>query len=193
MSVYYYFQKHLKTLNVLPDNITGSTVYLVNEIMERTSSSRLFFTGVGKNGHVSQMAASTFNSIGISSGFLDPQHAIHGDLGQLCPDDLLIALSKSGETPELLALLTHTHKRMQNTVLIHAHPQNSALALVDKSIYIPVKHEADDLSMIPTTSLVAFLIFLQSVACEIANRQGLTSQTFVFNHPGGTIGKTYSK
>lgn len=193
MSVDYYFQKHQRIIESARPGIQGNLTQLVNRILERDSLNRMFFTGVGKNAHVAHLAASTFNSLGIPSGVLDTQHAMHGDLGQVCGGDLVIALSKSGETQELLDLLTQLRARQQYTILIHSNPRNAALALVDQSILIPVKHEADDHSIVPTASLVAFLIFLQSVACEVAQRLNLGISDFVFNHPGGSIGKTYYK
>ena len=87
-------------------------IHLTNIICE--CSRNVFFTGIGKNGHVMEKASSTFNSMGIETYFINPVDAVHGDMGKINKDDLIIALSKSGNTDELINFLNHVSKKTKN-------------------------------------------------------------------------------
>lgn len=150
---------------------------------------KIFFTGVGKNGHVAAKATSTFCSIGVSCFFLNPVDSVHGDMGVVGDKDLIIAVSKSGNTEELLTFLHNVNRKNCKIVSIHSNDDNLSMQYSDLDINLYVDREADHLNIIPTSSIAIFTIFLQSIACEISKRKQLTKEQFVFNHPGGSIGK----
>ena len=145
---------------------------------------------MGKNGHVAAKATSTFSSIGVSCFFIDPVDSVHGDMGVINEEDILIAVSKSGNTEELIHFLKHVEHKNCKIVSIHSNPKNKSLDYSSLDIDLRVSKEADHLDIVPTCSIAVFTIFLQSVACEISERKQLTLEQFVKNHPGGSIGQT---
>jgi len=110
-------------------------------------------------------------------------------MGVIGRDDVLVAVSKSGNTDELLNFLHYVKRKDCKIVSIHSNPGNKASEYSFMDINLHVDREADHLNIVPTSSIAIFTIFLQSVACEISNRKQLTMEQFVFNHPGGSIGK----
>lgn len=188
MSVIDYFHKHQQALQFAVHNVTESDLARIADLIQHNTG-KLFFTGIGKNGHVAAKAASTFCSIGYAAHFVNPVDAMHGDLGAISAGDLIIAVSKSGQTSELLSFLHQAYRKQARLVMIHSN-KHFNLDQVHHHLYLPVESECDDLNLIPTASIVVFTAFLQSVACELAHRQNLTVSQFVFNHPGGTIGKS---
>ena len=151
---------------------------------------KIFFTGVGKNGHVAAKATSTFSSIGLPCFFINPVDSVHGDMGVINKGDILVAITKSGNTEELIHFLKHVEHKKCKIVSIHSNPKNKSLDYSSLDIDLRVSKEADHLNIVPTCSIAVFTIFLQSVACEISERKQLTLEQFVKNHPGGSIGQT---
>lgn len=188
MSVKDFFKKHLDSISVSYNSLdTGKTDMLV-ELLTRCTG-KIFFTGIGKNGHVAAKAASTFSSIGLPCFFLNPVDSVHGDMGVITSQDVLISVSKSGNTEELINFLQCVNRKDCKLVTIHSNPGNKSSEYSFLDIDLHVDCEADHLNVVPTSSIAIFTIFLQSVACEISKRRGLTLKEFVFNHPGGSIGK----
>ena len=116
--------------------------------------------------------------------------SVHGDMGVINSKDLIIAVSKSGNTEELVNFLHHVHPKECTVVSIHSNPGNKSLVYSNLNINLHIEREAGHLNIVPTSSIAVFTIFLQSVACEISKRKELTLRQFVENHPGGSIGKT---
>lgn len=154
-----------------------------------SSDRRIFFSGVGKNGHVASKAASTFNSIGLKVTYIDPVDAVHGDLGMISDGDMVVAISKSGSTEELIRFLEHCSRRTSDVWLLHSKRGNESLRYARNEVYLEIDSEADHLNLVPTSSIAAYVIFMQAVACEIASRKGLDLAGFLKNHPGGSIGR----
>lgn len=184
----HFIQKHIQDINESFKNLDINQINLLEDLIVKNKG-RVFFTGVGKNGHVMAKASSTFNSMGIPTDFINPVDAVHGDLGKIKSDDLIIALSKSGNTDELINFLSKVLKKTKNTFLIHSNEKNESLNFVKNSLYIPVNGESDHLNVIPTSSIVIYTIIMQSISCNIANKNKLQISDFVINHPGGTLGK----
>lgn len=187
MSVVDYFQKHQQALNYTATHIDfGVVTKLVDQIQHNRC--HLFFTGVGKNGHVAAKSASTFCSIGWPAHYINPVDAMHGDMALIEPNDLVIAISKSGTTEELTRFLSHVSARSAHIVMIHSNAELTPTVVCD-SVYVPIQTECDHNHIVPTASILVFTALLQSIACELASRSQLTVQDFVHNHPGGTIGQ----
>lgn len=191
MTVENFYQTHVSAiLKSLEKLETSKTEKLVDILLN--CSGKIFFTGIGKNGHVAAKAASTFSSIGLSCFFINPVDSVHGDMGVINKDDILISVSKSGNTDELVNFLHHVEHKKCKIVSLHSNIGNKTLRYSYMDINLYVEQEADHLNIVPTCSIAIFTIFLQSVACEISSRKNLTIQQFVKNHPGGSIGKILS-
>jgi len=150
----------------------------------------LVFTGIGQNGSLAEKIAMTYNSLSIRSMSLDATAALHGTMGLLRQDDILIPLSRSGNTSELITFL-HACRRIgfDRILAVHGNPKSEMVALAKWSLEVPVPYEADHLNLAPTVSSVCFLAVLQALAVDIASLRGLTHEQFVKTHPGGTLGK----
>lgn len=149
----------------------------------------IFLSGVGKSGHIAQKIATTFVSTGTKAMFLSPAHALHGDIGIVAPGDLFLALSKSGESQELLDLLPHIQRKEAFTIALVSEP-NSRLANVSHlSMILPVEKELCPFDLAPTTSTAVQLIFGDCLAIALMRAKGLTVDDFAMNHPGGFLGR----
>lgn len=157
--------------------------------MVRRCRGLLIFTGIGQNLLLAGKAASTFCSLSLRAVSVDPVAALHGGMGLFRPDDLLILISKSGETPELLRFLAACRQiDYSNTLGIHSAPGSTLASNCRHSVYLPMVNEADHLDLAPTASSLCLLGFLQSLAVELASEAGLSALAFRRTHPGGTIG-----
>lgn len=150
-----------------------------------------YFTGIGKNGFVAAKVASTFNSLGIRSLFIDPVNTLHGDMNIFEPQDLVFTISKSGETEELLTFVRALRNMNFDNIISVVSNQNSSLAKIAKHvIVIPINVEGDHLNMAPVASSIAYIAVLQAIAVELSSKKDFTKNDFVKGHPGGTLGKT---
>ena len=149
-----------------------------------------YFTGIGKNGFVAAKVASTFNSLGIRSMFVDPVNTLHGDMDIFSSKDILYILSKSGETEELIRFVKALIKNdFNNIITVTSTKQSSLQSLSKYTLYIPVETEGDHLEMAPVASSVVYMAVLQSLGVELSSKRGFTRKDFVRCHPGGTLGK----
>jgi len=153
---------------------------------------RVVVTGMGKSGIIAQKIAATLSSTGSPAFFLHPAEAVHGDLGVLMPGDLVIALSASGETEEILRLLA-TLKRKGDALISFCCRLDSTLALAsDVVLDVSVEREACGLSergLAPTASTTAMLALGDALAIAVSLRKGFRAEDFADLHPGGKLGK----
>lgn len=188
MSFINFYQSHIESIKKSLDNLNLKDVEnLIDTII--SCEGKIIFTGIGKNGHVAAKSTSTFCSIGVHAFFLNPVDSVHGDMGVVSDKDVIISVSKSGNTEELLVFLKNVRRKKCKIISIHSNNNNQSLQYSDHDVNLHVDREADDLNIVPTSSIAIFTVFLQSVACEISRRKELTLEEFVFNHPGGSIGK----
>ena len=166
----------------------GEAADAINELTLKNGV--VYFTGVGKNGHVASMAASTFASLGIRCIFLNPVDAVHGDMGVISPNDLVFAISKSGKTSELLNFLDCLKNSKPDTkvIFLSAEKELEISNPNTKFIYCPCSYEML-FDIVPTTSLLNFLLVLQTIALLISSKRNLELKDFKMNHPGGEIGQ----
>jgi arabinose-5-phosphate isomerase len=149
---------------------------------------RLVVAGMGKSGLVGQKISATFSSTGTPSFFLHPAEALHGDLGRLVPNDVLMALSYSGETEELLRLLD-TVKRLAVPLIVLTGMPASTLALAsDVVIDVSISEEACPLGLAPTASTTAMLAVGDALAMALLERRGFKEEDYAALHPGGGLG-----
>lgn len=154
---------------------------------------RVVVTGMGKSGIIAQKIAATLSSTGSPALFLHPAEAVHGDLGVLMPGDVVIALSASGETEEILRLLA-TLKRKGDALITFCCNLNSTLAAAsDVALDCGVEREACGLNLAPTASTTAMLALGDALAIAVSLRKGFKAEDFAELHPGGKLGKQLAK
>jgi len=154
---------------------------------------RVVVTGMGKSGIIAQKIAATLSSTGSPALFLHPAEAVHGDLGVLMPGDVVVALSASGETEEILRLLA-TLKRKGDALVSFSCNLNSTLAEAsDVALDCSVEREACGLNLAPTASTTAMLALGDALAIAVSLRKGFRAEDFAELHPGGKLGKQLAK
>lgn len=146
-------------------------------------------SGLGKNVPVCDKFVGLMHSLGLKSGFMNTNTAVHGDIGMVCEGDLVILLSKSGKTQETVYLY-ELLKRRKCIVWLLTFSEESPLAKeLDTTLVINMEHEGDLWNIVPTNSTLLNLIVLQNLGLELAERKGITLAQFKENHPGGHIGE----
>lgn len=157
------------------------------------SNGRVVVTGMGKSGIIAQKIAATLSSTGSPALFLHPAEAVHGDVGVLMPGDVVIALSASGETEEILRLLA-TLKRKGDALISFCCNLRSTLALAsDVALDCGIEREACGLNLAPTASTTAMLALGDALAIAVSLRKGFRAEDFAELHPGGKLGKRLAK
>jgi len=152
-------------------------------------SGKVVVSGMGKSGHVGNKMAATFSSTGTPSFFMHPGEANHGDFGMLSSNDVVIAISNSGETSEILSLLPSIKRIQVPIIAITNKPESSLAKFADVVLPLGVKQEACSLGLAPTTSTTATLVLGDALAIALLDAKGFTAQDFAFSHPGGALGK----
>jgi arabinose-5-phosphate isomerase len=150
---------------------------------------RVVVVGIGKSGHIAGKLASTLASTGTPAFFVHPGEASHGDLGMITPSDLVIAISNSGETPEILTILPII-KRMEVGLIALVGDMDSTLARkANVALPTSVEQEACPHNLAPTASTTAALAMSDALSVAVLQSRGFTSQDFARSHPGGVLGK----
>jgi arabinose-5-phosphate isomerase len=162
------------------------------EAVEETRG-RLCVTGIGKSGLIGQKIAATLASTGTPAYFLHAGEASHGDLGMLMPGDVVLALSYSGETPEVVRLLEFANKRSIRTIAFVGVPGSSVARAAEVCISVAIPLEACPLNLAPTASTAAMLAMGDALAVSISVHQGFREEDFAALHPGGSLGRKFLK
>src|SRR5579872_951172 len=150
---------------------------------------RVVVTGMGKSGHIARKVASTLASTGTPAFFLHPAEAGHGDLGMITRTDVVVAISNSGETPELVLLLPHL-KRLAVPLIVLVGKVDSTLGRASSvAVDVSVPEEACPLNLAPTASTTATLAMGDALAVSVLEARGFTKQDFARSHPGGSLGR----
>ena len=150
---------------------------------------RVVVTGMGKSGHIANKIAATLASTGTPAFFVHPGEASHGDLGMITPKDLVLAISNSGETSEVLSILPII-KRMGVPLIGLASAPDSTLAnLSDSYINVPIEQEACPMNLAPTASTTATLAVGDALAIAVLNARDFDERDFARSHPGGSLGR----
>lgn len=153
---------------------------------------RIIVTGIGKSGIIAKKFVATMASTGTPSFFIHPVEAIHGDLGMITEDDILILISNSGESPELAQVIEYCKRYGIHMVGICRNPNSSLVKACDKNIVLPNIAEASALPA-PTTSTTMTLAICDAIAVVLSERKGFTHADFKVFHPGGSIGAQLQK
>jgi arabinose-5-phosphate isomerase len=150
---------------------------------------RVVVTGMGKSGHVAGKIAATLASTGTPAFFLHPAEAGHGDLGMITRTDVVLALSNSGETPELVLLLPHLKRLGVPLVVLVGKSESTLARAASVSLDVSVAEEACPLNLAPTASTTATLAMGDALAVAVLEARGFTRQDFARSHPGGALGR----
>ena len=150
---------------------------------------RVVVTGLGKSGLIGQKISATLASTGTPSLFLHPVEALHGDLGRIVKGDVVLAVSYSGESPELLALVPAIKRLGVPLVSLTGNPRSSLASASDAALDVGVSKEACPLGLAPTASTTAALAMGDALSMALLERRGFTVEDFAVLHPGGQIGK----
>ncbi|WP_250325044.1 KpsF/GutQ family sugar-phosphate isomerase [Campylobacter lari] len=181
------FEIESKTILDLCDNLDENFSKTIDLIL--SIKGRCVISGMGKSGHIGAKIAATLASTGTPSFFMHPGEALHGDLGMITSEDVLLAISNSGETEEVLKLIPVIKKR-KIPLIVMAGNQNSTLAKqADIFINIAVKKEACPLQLAPTSSTTATLAMGDAIAVALMRARKFRPDDFALFHPGGSLGR----
>lgn len=156
--------------------------------MIQASGGRVVVSGMGKSGHVGRKIAATLASTGTPAHFVHPAEASHGDLGMVQPEDVVIALSWSGETAELAALVAHTRRFRVGLIGITANADSALGREADVTLLLPKAQEACPNGLAPTTSTTMQIALGDALAVALLEARGFSRQDFFVYHPGGKLG-----
>ncbi|WP_417014414.1 KpsF/GutQ family sugar-phosphate isomerase [Alistipes sp.] len=153
------------------------------------SSGKLIITGMGKSGLIGRKMAATFASTGTPSFYLHPGEAFHGDLGMISKEDIVLAISYSGETDEVLKIVPFIHSNGNRLISMTGNPQSTLAVHSDIHLDVAVDHEACILHLAPTTSTTAQIAMGDAMAIALMKMRNFTSCDFARLHPGGSLGR----
>ncbi|MBR2637462.1 MAG: KpsF/GutQ family sugar-phosphate isomerase [Bacteroidaceae bacterium] len=181
------FQDEAKAiLNLIP-KLDDNFVKAIDLIIE--SNGKLIVTGVGKSGHIGAKIASTLASTGTPSFFVNPLDAFHGDLGMFTSGDVVLAISNSGQTDELLRFIPLLTERKIPIISMSGNPASLLAKYSDCHLNVSVDHEACPLNLAPTSSTTATLAMGDAIACALMTVRKFKASDFAQFHPGGALGR----
>ncbi len=163
-------------------------VKLVKTIYDLEDNGKVILTGIGKSGFIAKKIAATLSSTGTLSIFLHPAEGIHGDLGILTKRDIVIAISKSGETSEIVSLLPSIKRIGARLASFVGNDQSTLAKESEFVIYAGVKKEACSLNLAPTASTTVALVIGDALSSTLLKLRGFTRENFALFHPGGSLG-----
>lgn len=176
----------IDTIIKLRDSLDGSLSRAL-DIMQNAKG-RIILTGMGKSGHIGKKIAASLASTGTPSFFVHPAEASHGDLGMITEDDVVIAISNSGESRELVDILNYCKRFGISLIAITKNPESSLGKAGDVVLLLPNNGEACPLGLAPTNSTTATLVLGDILTAGLIQRKGFTKSDFNQRHPGGKLG-----
>ena len=169
------------------DSLNGDFIRAVEMILDCTG--KIILTGMGKSGIIAKKIAATLSSTGTPSFFLDSGEAFHGDLGMISKDDIIIAISYSGETDEVLKIVPFIHENGNRLISITGNNKSALAKHSDINLDVEVEREACILHLAPTSSTTAQLALGDALACALMKMRNFSAQDFARLHPGGSLGR----
>jgi arabinose-5-phosphate isomerase len=176
-----------EALTVLAETLDERFEQMVDRL--RAAQGRVVVTGMGKSGHVARKIAATFASTGTPALYVHPGEASHGDLGMITTDDVVLALSNSGETPELADIVAYTRRFSIPLLAIVGRSDSSLAETADLALVLPSRPEACPMGLAPTTSTTMAMALGDALAVALLERRGFGANDFGVLHPGGKLGK----
>ncbi|AGF58316.1 arabinose-5-phosphate isomerase [Clostridium saccharoperbutylacetonicum] len=185
-----YFEDLLKIISKSLDSVDEESFNrLVDESVNTLrSGKKIIVSGLGKNVPICEKFVGTMSSLGLNSCFLHTNSAIHGDIGVVHKDDLVIVLTKSGETSESVYLVKHLKMKDARLWLLSFCKKSTLTSMIEDIVILDLENEGDMWNIMPNNSTTLNLIILQALAMHIAMRMEIKLEDFKENHPGGHIG-----
>ena len=177
----------IKALEDLANAVDESFEKAVEAIL--ATKGKVIVTGMGKSGHIGNKIAATMSSTGTTTVFMHPSEALHGDLGMVESSDILLMLSKSGESDEMIALIPSLKKIGCSYIAITANPESTMAKNADLVLLTPIEKEACALNLAPTCSTTSALVLGDALAVTLMKAKDFTPQDFALYHPAGRLGK----
>ena len=184
---YQVIDDEVQALNDLKQYLKEDFIEVVNKILH--CKGRVILTGIGKSGHICKKISATLSSTGTSSFFMHATEAFHGDLGMIRNDDLVIAVSYSGETDDLIKTIPIIKNIGAEVIGVSGNANSSLAKLSDLHQLIKVAKEACPLDLAPTSSATATLVWGDALAVALMKKRDFQPEDFARSHPGGTLGK----
>ena len=178
--------REIETLEILKNSL-DSNLSKALDLLQNTKG-RVIVTGMGKSGHIARKMAATFASTGTVSFFVHPGEASHGDLGMIADDDVIIAISYSGESKELSDILMYAKRRNIPLIAITRNPESALGKNSTLVLKLPDNGEACPLGLAPTSSTTATIVLGDVLAVDLMERRGFSAADFRQRHPGGKLG-----
>jgi arabinose-5-phosphate isomerase len=172
---------------LLADRIDSTFVTACQMMLD--TKGRVIVTGMGKSGHIGNKIAATFASTGTPSYFVHPAEASHGDIGMITGDDIVLALSNSGNTAEITTLLPVLKRKGIKLITLTGNKSSQLALAADANIDASVNEEACPLGLAPTSSTTVTLILGDALAMALLEARGFTRDDFAMSHPGGSLGR----
>lgn len=191
MSIKKHFKNQLDSVAYAFDNLDKkNSERLLEDCLETIRNGQgIVTTALGKNVPICEKFIGTLISVGLRANFMHTNSAIHGDLGLVKKNDLVIILSKSGETEETLTLCHLLNQRKSTNWVVTFNEKSMICKLVTNKVVLKLINEGDPWNIVPNNSSVIFLVFLQALAMAITEKLAIKLKSFKNNHPGGDIGK----
>lgn len=181
------FDIEMEALNCVKDNLDDNFNQILKAISE--CKGKIIITGMGKPGHVARKIAATMASLGTSAFFLHPAEALHGDLGMVEKDDVVIAISYSGESEEITRMLSNIKAIGATLIGISGNADSTLIKYSDYAQVFPHFKEACYLGLAPTSSTTAALVYGDALAVVASRRYGFNENNYGLYHPAGSLGK----
>lgn len=186
-----YFEELIKilenSLNSVDEQMFSRLVSECKAVLE--NGGKVIVSGLGKNVPVSEKFVGTLTSLGLKAAYMNTNSAVHGDLGMVFDEDIVILLTKSGETIESVHLYNLLKKRRCKIWLLSFERHSTLADAIDTKIILDLEHEGDAWNLVPNNSTTLNLIVLQMLAMRLADEMNVQLDTFRRNHPGGHIGE----
>lgn len=194
MVAFDYVSSALRTIRLEAEAVTALMSRINGEFSKAcdlmmSCTGRIIVTGMGKSGHIGKKIAATFASTGTPSFFVHPGEASHGDLGMITKNDVVLAISYSGTSNEIVALLPLLKRANIKIISMTSNPHSTIADVAEVNLDISVIHEACPLDLAPTSSTTATLVMGDALAIALLEARGFTAEDFAFSHPGGALGR----
>jgi arabinose-5-phosphate isomerase len=184
------FDIEIESLRALKSRLNGDFNLAVDTILQTLQrKGKIIVVGVGKSGHVGEKIAATFTSTGATAVVLNALNAFHGDLGVVSKGDVVLALSYSGETEELLRILPNLKRSATKLIALTGQSKSTLAMNADVHLDVSVKREACPLNLAPTSSTTTMLVLGDALAMVVLSARGFKKEDFARFHPGGSLGR----
>jgi arabinose-5-phosphate isomerase len=180
------FQEEIAALQTVSNRL-GDLDALIQSVF--ACRGRVVVTGMGKSGLIGRKISATFSSTATPSTFVHPAEALHGDLGVISNEDFVLAISNSGETEEVIALIPFLRRRGVPIAALCCKKKSTLAEKCDFLVHLPVEREADSFSLVPTCTTTAMLVTGDALAVAVLEKRGLTREQFAELHPSGSLGR----